>query len=67
MKPKEIITKWVVAFNAADIDTLIALYHDEAVNHQVINAPVEGKAAIKEMFIKEFATAKMVAEDIGIR
>lgn len=61
MRPKEIVNQWVDAFNAADVESLIALYHEEAINHQVANQPVEGKAAIKEMFTNEFATAKMVA------
>lgn len=52
--------RWVELFNAADLDGLAALYHDDAVNHQVANAPVLGKAAIREMFAREFASAKMV-------
>lgn len=35
-------------------------YTDDAVNHQVANAPVAGKEAIRRMFAGEFATAKMV-------
>lgn len=33
MKPKEVVNMWVDAFNAADVETLIALYHEDAVNH----------------------------------
>lgn len=51
---------WIDAFNAADADRLTALYHEDAVNHQVANAPVEGREAIREMFHREFAQAKMV-------
>lgn len=36
------------------------MYHPDAVNHQVANDPVCGRAAIREMFIGEFAAAKMV-------
>lgn len=39
---------------------IAALYADDAVNHQVANAPVAGKEAIRRMFAREFATAKMV-------
>lgn len=60
MRPKEVVCKWVDAFNNADVEALAALYHDEATNHQVANEPVVGIAAIKKMFAAEFATAKMV-------
>jgi limonene-1,2-epoxide hydrolase len=60
MKLKEIIKKWVDAFNQADADALADLYADDAVNHQVVTSPVTGKAAIKKMFKEEFAQAKMV-------
>lgn len=48
------------AFNNADVETIADLYDEEAVNHQVANEPVEGKAAIRVMFEAEFATADMV-------
>lgn len=57
--PKEILVKWVERFNNADVESLINLYAEDAVNHQVANDPVEGKAAIKEMFEKEFAQTEM--------
>lgn len=57
--PKEILIQWVEHFNKADVESLINLYADDAVNHQVANVPVKGKAAIKEMFEKEFAQAEM--------
>jgi len=60
MKPKEIIEKWVEAFNKTDIETLANLYDDSAINHQVNNKPIEGKEAIRKMFADEFAMAKMV-------
>lgn len=59
-RPRDIVTTWVELFNAADVDGLVALYHDDAVNHQVANDPVEGKPAIRAMFAREFAAAKMV-------
>lgn len=60
MGPKEIILKWVDAFNAADVDAIADFYAPDAVNHQVALEPVEGKQAIKEMFEREFSQAKMV-------
>lgn len=36
------------------------LCDDNAVNHHVANEPVVGKTAIRAMFEREFATAKMV-------
>lgn len=59
MKPKKVVQQWVAAFNRADVEAIIALYGENAINHQVANAPVEGKAAIKAMFEAEFATAEM--------
>lgn len=60
MTPRELITAWVDAFNRADADALADLYHDDAVNHQVAEMPVEGKLAIRDMFAREFSQARMV-------
>ena len=60
MKPKEIITQWIIAFNKADVNTLIELYDEHAINHQVANESVVGKEAIKHMFEEEFRVAEMV-------
>ncbi|NJM93848.1 MAG: nuclear transport factor 2 family protein [Cytophagales bacterium] len=59
MTPKDILQKWIDAFNKADLETISDLYADNAVNHQVANDPVIGKPAIKEMFKREFETAEM--------
>jgi hypothetical protein len=60
MSPKELIQKWLHAFNNADVETLSNLYSDDAINHQVANQPVVGKAAIRQMFADGFAQANMV-------
>ena len=60
MKPKEILLQWINAFNNSDPETISALYDDNAVNHQVANAPVIGRTAIKQMFENEFSQAEMV-------
>ena len=60
MRPAELVRAWVEAFNRADPDALAALYADDAVNHQVAEAPVQGRAAIRQMFAAGFAAAEMV-------
>ncbi|PZM80300.1 MAG: steroid delta-isomerase [Candidatus Melainabacteria bacterium] len=59
MSPKELVLDWVKTFNRADAEALAAFYTDDAVNHQVANERVEGRAAIKKMFETEFANAEM--------
>jgi limonene-1,2-epoxide hydrolase len=60
MMPKELVKAWVAAFNRADADALGAFYAENAVNHQVAESPVEGRAEIRAMFAREFANAEMV-------
>ena len=57
--PKDVLLKWIDAFNHADVEKISALYEENAVNHQVANTPVFGRAAIKEMFAQEFSSAAM--------
>ena len=59
--PKEVVRKWVDAFNKHDVEAIVSLYHEDAVNHQVANSSVIGIEAIREMFTSEFATAEMTA------
>jgi limonene-1,2-epoxide hydrolase len=60
MRPRELIVAWVEAFNRGDPEEMAAFHAEHAVNHQVVREPVEGHAAIRKMFAKEFAGAKMV-------
>jgi len=60
MIPKIIVEKWVEAFNDKDAEALAEFYHEDAINHQVANEPIVGKAAIKKMFADDFAKAEMV-------
>ena len=60
MTPKDILLRFVEAFNRADAEALAGLYAENAVNHQVANEPVAGRAAIRKMFEEEFAAAEMV-------
>lgn len=57
--PKAVVEAWIAAFNRGDVAALGALYHEDAVNHQVALEPVEGRAAIRAMFEREFAAAAM--------
>ncbi len=57
---RDVVEAWVVAFNGKDVAALAQLYHEEAVNHQVAEAAVVGRAAIVAMFEREFAAAEMV-------
>ena len=43
MTPKQIVDIWVKRFNLGDADGLSELYHDDAVNHQVTQEPIEGR------------------------
>jgi limonene-1,2-epoxide hydrolase len=60
MGPKELVAAWVEAFNQADAASLASFYSETAVNHQIAESPVEGRAAIRTMFEAGFAAAKMV-------
>ena len=59
MKNKELIQNWVKLFNDGNAELIAEMYSDDAINHQVANEPIEGKAAIKQMFKKEFSEADM--------
>ena len=60
MTPKEVLKIWIDAFNNADVETISELYDQDAINHQVVNQPVVGKHAIKQMFAAEFEQAEMI-------
>jgi hypothetical protein len=60
MRPKDVVLAWVDAFNRADSSALAAFYADDAINHQVAERSVEGRAAIHAMFVADFAAADMV-------
>ncbi len=60
MTPRDRVMAWVAAFNRRDPDALAAMYAPDAVNHQVAEAPVAGRDAIRAMFASAFAAAEMV-------
>lgn len=59
MNPKELVEKWVDAFNSGDADAVSNFYSENAINHQVAEQPVKGKEAIHKMFLNAFALAEM--------
>lgn len=60
MRPRALVEAWVKAFNAGDSDALANMYSADATNHQVADAPVQGRDAIRAMFQQGFASATMV-------
>jgi NAD(P)H-dependent FMN reductase len=60
IRPAALVREWVMAFNRADSDRLASFYAPDATNHQVAEAPVSGREAIRRMFADGFASAKMV-------
>jgi limonene-1,2-epoxide hydrolase len=60
LSPKSVVIDWVNAFNRHDVAALAAMYTEDAVNHQVAEAPVQGREAIQSMFQAGFAAADMV-------
>lgn len=58
--PLEVVQRWIELFNQADADGLAELYHEDAINHQSPNLPIQGRDALRELFAREFATAKMI-------
>ncbi len=62
MEPRELVKSWVLAFNRADADEVATYYAEDAVNHQVVQDPVIGRHAIREMFARDFTRATMVCQ-----
>jgi limonene-1,2-epoxide hydrolase len=60
MKPVDVVREFVDRFNAADVDGLMELYSEDAINHQVVTEPLVGHQAIRRLFEVEFARAEMV-------
>ncbi len=59
MRAVDVVREWVRRFNEGDIDGLCELYSEDAVNHQVVTAPLVGRSAIRRMFEIEFGRATM--------
>ena len=59
MRPRDVVKKWVEAFNKADAELIASFYHKDAINHQVVTEPIQSREAIQLMFASEFANAEM--------
>lgn len=46
MQAKTVLLAWIDKFNEGDAKGLAELYHEDAINHQVVSEPVIGKANI---------------------
>jgi limonene-1,2-epoxide hydrolase len=57
--PRIVLEAWIDAFNRKDADALARMYAEDAVNHQVANEPLVGRAAIHAMFEHDFASFEM--------
>jgi limonene-1,2-epoxide hydrolase len=62
VEPRELVERWVSAFNRGDANAMADFYADDAVNHQVMWEPLVGREAIREMFAREFSRATMICE-----
>ena len=61
MTPTELIRQWIDYFNAGDIDALVNMYAEDAINEQaVMIEPLRGRDAIRQMLELDFARARMV-------
>jgi len=59
MNKKDLILEWVKLFNERNATDLSNLYHDDAINHQVIMNKIIGKKNIYKFFSEEFVDAQM--------
>ena len=62
MEPREVVKNRVSAFNRADADEVSGYYAEDAVNHQVVQEPIKGRNAIREMFARDFGCATMFCQ-----
>jgi limonene-1,2-epoxide hydrolase len=59
MNQDELIQRWVKVFNERDVAACSTLYAEGASLHVAFAPPVEGRAAIAEMFAAYFAAAPL--------
>lgn len=53
---KDVFEQWISAFQAKDVERVVSLYHDDAVNWQIADSPVEGREKIREMMLSFFTS-----------
>lgn len=66
MGTRDTVEQWVQRFNAGDAGDIAALYAEDAVNHQIALAPVEGRAAIEEFHRQSFAAGPLTCTPINL-
>ncbi|MCB1053669.1 MAG: nuclear transport factor 2 family protein [Acidobacteria bacterium] len=59
MSLKNRVLAWVEAFNRGDAKALTHFYAEDAINFQVPESPIQGRANICDMFTREFQQATM--------
>lgn len=60
MESWEVVKNWVSAFSRGNADAVARFYMEDAINHQVVQEPIDGRVAIREMCAREFDRAAMV-------
>ncbi len=60
---REVVEAFFDAFNRHDVDALVALYAEDALNHQMPTAPLRGRESIRQSFVEGFAAIP----DMGCR
>jgi steroid delta-isomerase-like uncharacterized protein len=64
---QDVFEQWISAFQSKDVERLVSLYHDDAVNWQVADQPAKGKEEIRKMtesFFMSFPDAYTKIENI---
>jgi hypothetical protein len=61
--PKELVKTWVDVFNTADASAsaLAAMYHEDAVNHQVVTDPIEGREQLSKCSLRHLPKPRWCA------
>ena len=59
-RPSDLVAAFVAAFNRGDPDEMASFYAEDAINHQLIRDPAQGRAAIRDMFATDFVRTRMI-------
>ena len=52
MSPKELVQRWVSAYNRNDLSQLVAFYVQTAIYHEVGQSPIIGQTAIESRLLE---------------
>ena len=64
LRPKEVVCKWVDAFNLHDVEAITSLYHKNAINHQVANDEYQTEALPHGESLQSFCVKHKVPYNI---